>query len=319
MRFRYLVLLTLSASVAGAVPPSTNGLAPAAPAAVTAPSNDIAQTLASVAARHSQAEKALDELAKEAALAHARTIARGRAYVKSARAGLLPVGSGFDSLTDHAVRVERLRRALERDQRLERKIAQRRKQVAAELKTLTLQLGPLQAQKRVMDANRAALMAQQDRALAFQRAFSSGSAGTAIYGAAPGGAGPMDQPAPSGFAARKGKLSFPLEGRTEVRTARRPGGGPGLEMLAPPGTKVRAIHPGKVAFADAYAEYGKTVIIDHGDNHYVVNSGLRTIDVSVGDTVSSGTRLGSVGASGALYFEVRIGSQTADPSEWFGI
>jgi septal ring factor EnvC (AmiA/AmiB activator) len=64
------------------------------------------------------------------------------------------------------------------------------------------------------------------------------------------------------------------------------------------------------------------VIIDHGEGHYTVSANLGEIDVRVGDDVSTGTRLGVVGSSGQgwlVYFEIRIGAETADPAEWFGI
>jgi septal ring factor EnvC (AmiA/AmiB activator) len=82
------------------------------------------------------------------------------------------------------------------------------------------------------------------------------------------------------------------------------------------------VHAGRIAFGDLYADYGKTVIVDHGDQHYSVSAGLDEIEVRVGDDVTTGTRLGTVGDNGrgpVLYFEIRIGSENVDPAEWFGI
>jgi septal ring factor EnvC (AmiA/AmiB activator) len=94
-------------------------------------------------------------------------------------------------------------------------------------------------------------------------------------------------------------------------------------MFAPVGSVVRAVHAGRVAFADSYAAYGKTVILDHGGGYYTVSAGLGSIDVKVGDDLPFGSRIGTVGAAeeGAarLYFEIRVGTATAPPSEWFGI
>jgi septal ring factor EnvC (AmiA/AmiB activator) len=42
----------------------------------------------------------------------------------------------------------------------------------------------------------------------------------------------------------------------------------------------------------------------------------------VGDDVTAGARLGTVGDMGQgtmLYFEIRQGTDTVDPAEWFGI
>ncbi len=73
-------------------------------------------------------------------------------------------------------------------------------------------------------------------------------------------------------------------------------------------------------FADSYADYGSTVIIDHGARHYTVSASLAAVEVKVGDEVNAGERLGSVGGTpSALYFEVRVGKDTVDPSEWLGL
>ena len=140
-----------------------------------------------------------------------------------------------------------------------------------------------------------------------------------LNGAAPGPSDPSDLA--SGLAALRGRLPFPITGRSEIRSARRASSeGPGLEMRAPAGTVVRAVFAGRIAFADSYADYGNTVIIDHGARHYTVSANLATVEVKVGDEVNAGERLGSVGGTpSALYFEVRVGKDTVDPSEWLGL
>src|SRR5690606_18083004 len=153
-------------------------------------------------------------------------------------------------------------------------------------------LDAMQVERRLMAQNRVALEAAQDRALAFERAFSNSAAPahTAIYGA---GVGPADPtPSVSGFAALQGRLPFPLTGRTEVREAqRRAASGPAMEMLAASGSTVRAVYPGTVAFADEYADYGKSIILDHGDGYFTVSANLASILVEVGEDVGSGAAL----------------------------
>ncbi len=90
-------------------------------------------------------------------------------------------------------------------------------------------------------------------------------------------------------------------------------------MTAPRGSVVRAVYAGRVAFSDSYAEYGNTVIVEHGSSYYTVSASLGEIAVAVGDDVAAGTRLGTVGRDGALYIEVRVGTETVDPAEWFGL
>lgn len=317
MRLRNAALALLSALVAAALPASaTPRAAPASQPTTTLP--DLERVLADLDREERTLKKQLQELGKESDRAHARTLARGRSYVRLVRAGLLPIGGGFEQVVDHASKLERLRRALARDVELERKLAERRVALARRLGDVRTRRGPLEAQHRAMAQARNVLLAAQDRALAFERAFSSSPAHTAIYG---GAGDPSDVSA--GFAGMKGRLPFPLPGRTEIESARRPGAdGPGLEMRAPRGTPVRAVYGGRVSFADEYAAYGRTVILEHGDGYYTVSANLDEVAVRVGDDVSAGSRIGTVGDRGSgamLYFEIRAGTDTVDPAEWFGI
>ena len=53
-----------------------------------------------------------------------------------------------------------------------------------------------------------------------------------------------------------------------------------------------------------------------------MSANLGDIEVKVGDEVKGGGRIATLGSGSAgstLYFEVRIGQETADPAEWFGI
>jgi len=274
--------------------------------------------------RQTQASKAeLERLGKETDSAHARVVTRGRAYVLLAKAGLLPVGGGFEALVEHAVRLERLRNAIAADLKLERELSQRRVLLGRQLLDLEARRSTFENEVRAMSAAQSVLLSEQDRANAFARAFSGsvGSSHTAVYGA---GVGPSDSaPQAGGFASLKGRLPFPITGRSEIRSAERAGSeGPGLEMFAPAGSVVRAVHAGRVAFADSYAAYGRTVILDHGAGYFTVSANLGSIDVKVGDDLSSGTRLGTVGSSDGtarLYFEIRAGQSTLPPAHWFGI
>lgn len=288
------------------------------------PASQRADNLVSVLLRDQQTVHA--ELAKldlRLRQVRLRSIARGRAFVRMTRAGLLPASAGVESLIDHASSVEGLRRALDRDLDLERDLIALKARLLKKNDELDERLRAMQAERQLMESNRVALEAARDRALAFERAFvdSEPSAHTAIYGA---GVGPADPVAlPSGFAALRGRLPFPLAGRAEVRPAkRRAASGPALEMFAPPGAVVHAVYGGTVAFADDYADYGKSIIVDHGDGYFTVSANLASIDVKVGDDVGSGSRLATLGVGApqaALYFEIRRGTDTLDPAEWFGI
>lgn len=335
-RVRLSALGLLLTAVAGAAPGTepteaeANAVRPPEPAAAAAEApplprsapTEVERLLGDLDREEHALKKQLDELVARANEVDARTLVRGRSYARMARAGLMPIGSGFDGLVDHATRLERLRRALSRDLELKEQLMRQRVKVGKRIDELRTRRGPLEVQAQAMAEASAALLAEQDRKLAFERAFGGlggPSAHTAVYGS---GVGPAD---PSelgrGFASMKGRLPFPITGRSEIRSAHR-ADGPGLEMRAPRGTPVRAVYPGRVSFADRYSDYGLTVIVEHGDRHYTVSANLEDLAVRVGDDVSTGSRIASVGSSGdvtLLYFEIRVGTDPVDPAEWFGI
>jgi murein DD-endopeptidase MepM/ murein hydrolase activator NlpD len=256
---------------------------------------------------------------------HARVVVRGRSYYKLTRAGLLPVGGGFGELVSYAMRVERARRLLEADVQDEVHLRSRAADLARELERVARDRVALASQRTQMDAARLAMAEESRRQAAFDKAFES-STGAGDYVAVYGGAGapsPVEPGAAPGFPSARGHLLFPVAGRAEVRAAHREGtDGPGLEIRAPVGAVVRAVYPGRVAFADRYGPYGRIVILDHGEHFYTVSGDLDEIDVKIGQDVGPGDRIGTVGDDGQgamLYFEVRHGSQTIAPGPWLGL
>jgi septal ring factor EnvC (AmiA/AmiB activator) len=239
-----------------------------------------------------------------------------------ARAGLLPVGGGLDALVDHASRLERLRHALAKDLAHEQRIADERVKLARRRESLEDRRAMLESEHAALARSRAVILAAEERESAFRRAFLGGDSSdhTAVYGSTMGPADPNETRA--GFAALRGRLPFPIEGRTEIRTGHVGSEGPGLEMRSLAGAPVRSVYAGRVAFADSYADYGRAVILDHGGGYYTVTGYLADIDVHVGDEVAAGVRIGSVGTGphgAGLYFEIRHGGQTLAPATWFGI
>ena len=299
----------------GAVPPTRSGTSLALAA--------LDRKIADVDAEEARGKREIEVLGGRIADAHARVIARGRAFYRATRAGMLPIGGGFDALVEHAMRVERMRHAVASDLAAEKELRGR----AVDLTRLLDRLGKdrlaLSAQRAAMDAERVAQEDETRRQQAFDRAFET-STGAADYVAVYGGSGTSsDTAGPVGFAASRGRLLFPIAGRAEARPARREGtGGPGLEIRAPFGSVVRSVYAGRVAFADRYGPYGKIVIVDHGDHYFSVSGNLGSVDVRVGDEISPGERLGTVGDDGQgamLYFEIRHGTETLPPGPWIGL
>lgn len=285
--------------------------------------SQIDQAIAGAEIQEQSLSKELLAVEEELRTLHNIQTVMGRAYVRAIRAGLLPLASGFDQFQAHAARVEKLRHTLARDLERQKVLEARRSQINPALLAVQGQRRGLLEQQRVMGQARNAVLAEQDRQQAFLRAF-SGSQGpgyTAVYGAEPGPGDPRDVRV--SFRDKKGRLAFPLPGRAEIHAVHRAGAsGFGLELRGPKGAPVRAVFPGRVAFADDYANYGMTLILDHGDGYHTVSANLGQILVRVGDEVTQGTVVGTVGDTGGgalLYFEIRKGGANLDPSEWLGI
>ena len=95
----------------------------------------------------------------------------------------------------------------------------------------------------------------------------------------------------------------------------------GVLIGAPSGTPVRAIHQGRVAYADWLPGLGLLVIVDHGDGYMSLYGHNETILKESGDWVAPGEAIAQAGDSGgqarqALYFEIRHEGLPMDPGLW---
>jgi hypothetical protein len=94
----------------------------------------------------------------------------------------------------------------------------------------------------------------------------------------------------------------------------------GIDLLAPAGTPVKAAAPGRVAYAGRIAGgWGKLVVVAHARRVRTMYAHLSAVAVDVGEHVRTGSRIGSVGATGNatgphLHLEVRLGAAAVDPS-----
>ena len=93
----------------------------------------------------------------------------------------------------------------------------------------------------------------------------------------------------------------------------------GIDIKAPEGAGVRASRSGKVVYRDGYLKgFGKTVILDHGDNYETVYSYNSDILVNLGDQVAKNTVIAKVGRTGrakeaTLHFEIRRDGEPQNP------
>ena len=94
----------------------------------------------------------------------------------------------------------------------------------------------------------------------------------------------------------------------------------GIEIDAFPEIAVRAVHAGRVVYADQFVGYGMLVILDHGHREHTLYGRLGELKVAPGDDVAEGALLGllpntRVTGSG-LHFEVRVQGKPEDPLDW---
>ena len=128
------------------------------------------------------------------------------------------------------------------------------------------------------------------------------------------------------FAKAKGKLPWPVDGRLVARYGTPRGGDArtkwdGVLIGASVGTQVRAVHGGRVVFADWLRGAGLLVILDHGNGYLSLYGHNQSLLRDAGDIVKAGDAIATVGTSGgqetaALYFAIRQQGRPSDPAQW---
>lgn len=76
---------------------------------------------------------------------------------------------------------------------------------------------------------------------------------------------------------------------------------------------------GEVVFTGPFRDYGRMVLVKHGNGMISLLAGMGTIAVSLNQTVGAGEPLGTMGNTGrpTLYYELRDGGKPIDPAGWF--
>jgi septal ring factor EnvC (AmiA/AmiB activator) len=273
--------------------------------------------------RKAQIEKESAGLSEEKRKARETLRERVHALYRVQRIGMLPVAGGFDALIRHVARVKRLKRlaadGVARLHRLSgRGDALREEAVGLEASIASSRKKLELLRDRTSRNRQRQLISYASPASAYDSDYRQQDRRD-FYGIRVVGEGSSDR----SFAGKKGDLNIPLSGEFVVRDARRPeSDGPGLEFLAPAGTRVRAAAAGRVGFSDRYGNYGRLVILDHGNSYFTVYGGLGTVDVRVGDDLSRNARIGTIGNDAmppALFFEIRRGTKTLPPRDWLGL
>lgn len=135
-------------------------------------------------------------------------------------------------------------------------------------------------------------------------------------------------PSARGFGALQGKLPFPVRGKILSTFGRNENPKfntftvqKGIEIKAPLGAGIRAIHDGRVLYSDWFKGYGKILIIDHGEGYYTLSGHASALLKAVGEEVRVGDVVALVGDTGSLkgpclYFEIRQRGKPLDPLAW---
>ena len=125
---------------------------------------------------------------------------------------------------------------------------------------------------------------------------------------------------------RRGHLTWPLAGSTLLARYGSPKGDgaqhwDGVVLAAEEGTRVRAVHHGRIAYADWLRGFGLLLIIEHDDDYMTLYGHNQTLLKEPGEWVASGDTVALSGSSGGqaaagLYFAIRHRGRPLNPEQW---
>jgi len=95
----------------------------------------------------------------------------------------------------------------------------------------------------------------------------------------------------------------------------------GVMIAAPEGKEVRAVHAGRVAFADWLRGFGLLLIVDHGEGYMTLYGHNQSLFKEAGDWVESGEPIAAIGDTGGrketgVYFAIRRAGKAVNPTRW---
>jgi septal ring factor EnvC (AmiA/AmiB activator) len=130
------------------------------------------------------------------------------------------------------------------------------------------------------------------------------------------------------FAVKKGQLPWPVDGRVIQGFGVQRGSFETMTMnngieIAPPkdNLTIRAVHAGKVVYADYFPGYGNLIIIEHGETYYTLYGHCADFLARKEDVVKVGDPIAIAGDTGSLvgvslYLEIRYQTKPLNPLQW---
>ena len=132
---------------------------------------------------------------------------------------------------------------------------------------------------------------------------------------------PVSHFAKGAFGKAKGLLSLPASGIITQHFGDASVSGAhakGIIIQTRPNAQITIPFDGVVLFAGPFQNYGRLLIVDHGDEYLTVLAGMDSINASVGQELLAGEPVGAMGTSYTdLYLEIRSQGTPVDPEEWF--
>ena len=135
-------------------------------------------------------------------------------------------------------------------------------------------------------------------------------------------------PEGTGFAAARGDLPWPVQGKVirwfgiqkESRFGTSTFNG-GIDIRAPRGAEVLSVHRGRADYVNWLPGYGQCIILNHGGGYYTLYAHTSRVFVTPGDLVATGDAIATVGDTGSLlgevlHFEIRKDAEPLNPAPW---
>lgn len=129
------------------------------------------------------------------------------------------------------------------------------------------------------------------------------------------------------FGSLRNKLPWPAEGKVVNSFGESYASGKlrynGLLINTKEEGDIKAVHYGRVVFANWLRGFGLMTILDHGDGYMTLYGHSSSLYTSPGDWVEAGEAIAQAGRTGgtddpAVYFEVRHNGKPDNPRRWLG-